>query len=208
MAKINRRPSAVRRSVTPIEEAAPQEFTGWSNFDVGEGDTFGPSSMGGPMGAPSPTFKPDPMSSSFSGSPPSMGSGIGSPPASTGSPGLGGPPPSMGPPSIPAGAAGIKTSTMKMPSGGGYFSGGSTPGASSAMSHSVSKPKFGETGYTAPWFSGGTPSELKSWARDSSLDPRILSSILSGTVRGPGVSHVGTPYYDPAGWVEFGGRSK
>jgi hypothetical protein len=205
MAKINRRPSAVRRSVTPIEEAAPQEFTGWSNFDIGEGDTFGPSSMGGPMGAPGPTFTPDPMPSSISGSSPSMGSGIGSPPASTVSPGLGGPPPSMGSPSIPAGAAGVKTSTMKMPGGGGYFSGGSTPSATPA---STSKPKFGETGYATPWFSGGTPSELKSWARDSSLDPRILSSILSGSVRGPGVSHVGTPYYDPAGWVEFGGRSK
>lgn len=118
-------------------EEAPQNF----NFnipDMGMGElaldpdpmggpmgSAGGAMGGGPMGAPDPTFTP----SFGSGSPDPMG-GIGSPMG--GMAGGAGTPPSMGLTSVPTGAAGIKTPTMKMPSGGGYSI--PDPGGTSSLS--------------------------------------------------------------------------
>lgn len=120
---------AIRRDTTSIRFAYPdtpeEEYQPQPQFmpeDVGMDELTGELMPFGPKGPPhgfdprafkmmgmpkkpSVMFTPDPMSPSFSG-----------------------PPPAMGPPSIPAGAAGIKTPTMTMPSGGGYPSGGS-PGS-------------------------------------------------------------------------------
>lgn len=119
---------------------------------------------------------------SSSGPTPSMG--FGSPPGFGSSPGFGSPPPSMGSPSA------------------------SSPNPTSTYFASKALPKFGEKGYSAPWFSGD-PAGLKTWASGASLDPRIKAAIMAGRVSGHSASHVGRPEYDPAlGMAYFTGRSK
>ena len=95
------------------------------------------------------------------------------------------------------------------PMGGiGSPMGGTAGGVGTPPLMGSTKPKFGEPGYSSPWFSGD-PAGLKTWASRASLDPRIKTAIMAGKVSGPSVSHMGRPEYDPGlGMAYFTGRSK